>query len=239
MVREYLADASPSEQPTRAIIAPHAGFVFSGAVAGSAFRQLEETSARRVLVMGPSHFVAFNGLALSSHSHFLTPLGSVEVDASMNERLSALDGVVVNDAAHAREHALETHLPFLQEVLDEFTVVPVVVSDASDELVEDVVEMCWDEGMLISISSDLSHFHSYEEAVELDSETARWIEAGEWSELHGQRACGYRPLRGLMRFAAQRKSRFRLLDLRNSGDTAGDRSRVVGYGAFAMVGSDE
>lgn len=240
MVSKLLGAVSDDHEPgASAIIAPHAGFVFSGQTAGVAFNQFRGASAKRVLIIGPSHFVSFNGLALSTHSRFSTPLGEVPVDQVAVETLSKLDFVTRREDAHVREHSIETHLPFLQTVLDNFSIVPVVVGAASDEQIARVIEACWDAESLISVSSDLSHFLTHSTAKEADADTARRIEEGEYETLDGRDACGFRPIRGLMNLVQDRGMKFETLDLRNSGDVTGDRDRVVGYGAFALRKADE
>lgn len=236
MVDRCLAEARPgrSAKP-KAIIAPHAGYIFSGPIAGSAFRPwVEEAEAiQRIVLVGPSHYVYFDGLALPSHTRFATPFGDVPVDVDSARQLRGLPQVQVFDAAHEEEHALEVELPFLQRTLKSFQVVPLVVGEASDEEVREVLDLLWGgPETRIVVSSDLSHFHSYEAARQLDRATADRIEAGVGRELTGNHACGYRAIRGFLRAAAARGLAAETSDLRNSGDTAGPRDRVVGYGAF-------
>jgi len=236
MVGGFLATAAESSRPReglRALVAPHAGYVYSGGVAGSAFQGLGEngTSFERVVVLGPSHFHPFEGLALPSAGAYLTPLGEVPLDSELTERASALPQVRVADAAHAREHAIEVELPFLQEALVEFSVLPLVVGAASPESVAEVLERVWSPDVLVVISSDLSHYLEYDQAVRVDSETSRRIVELDATIPH-DRACGATPLNGLLLVAQRRGLAARVVDLCNSGDTAGDRGRVVGYGAF-------
>ncbi len=223
----------------KAIIAPHAGYVFSGPIAASAYAQLAPArdTIKRVLLLGPSHFALFDGLAASSAEVFATPLGTVPVDtAAIRDLCSRLPQVRVRDEAHADEHALEVQLPFLQVVLADFKIVPLLVGDASDEEVAEVIEALWgDDETRIVISSDLSHYHDYETAQQTDSETARAIESLNAKKLRGDLACGCRPICGLLSAAKERGMRCRTVDLRNSGDTSGDRDRVVGYGAFVFT----
>jgi len=188
----------------------------------------------RVVVLGPTHRVAVRGLALPAAARFETPLGSIEVDGAAIERLGTLPQVVVSAEAHAREHSLEVHLPFLQSVLGDFKLVPLAVGDATPEEVAAVLEVLWGgPETLIVVSSDLSHYLPYREAQRIDQETCAAILALRTDLTHEQ-ACGATPVSGLA-LAAQRKGlRSELLDLRNSGDTAGDRSRVVGYASFAF-----
>jgi len=223
----------------KAIIAPHAGYPYSGPVAASAYAQLAPARdiVKRVVLFGPSHYELFDGLASSSVQAFATPLGTVPVDtAAVAEICSRLPQVSVRDDAHADEHALEVQLPFLQVALAEFKIVPLLVGEASDEEIEAVIETLWgDDETRFVISSDLSHYHDYETAQTTDSETARIIESLDAKKLHGDLACGCRPICGLMSAAKERGLRCRNVDLRNSGDTSGDRDHVVGYGAFVFT----
>ncbi len=238
MVRRYLDEGEGSGELAggeRALIAPHAGYVYSGAIAGSSFRQLLAAGppVERVALLGPSHRFLFDGLALPDADAFSTPLGDVPIDAGLRERIEDLPQVSVSAPAHAQEHSLEVELPFLQEVLGaDFTLLPLVVGSASAESVAEVLDRVWtDPRTLVVISSDLSHFLSYGEAAKVDADTAERILALD-SRITGKRACGAIPINGLLLAVRRRGLSGRLLDLRNSGDTAGDHSRVVGYGAF-------
>jgi len=237
MVDEYLdAVPSPSTNP-RALIAPHAGYIYSGPVAASAYGQLsrQRKTWRRVLLLGPSHRVAFAGLALSSAEHYATPAGDVAIDTRACRELLRLPQVAVLDHAHAQEHSLEVHLPFLRAVLDDFLLIPVVIGDATPDAVAQVIESFWDrQDVLVVVSSDLSHFLDYESANRVDRETTRAIE-GLARDISPQQACGCRAINGLMKVAQDHALDVTTLDLRNSGDTAGDRARVVGYGAYALT----
>ena len=219
----------------KAFILPHAGLIYSGPVAGSGYLCLERDRAviRRVVLLGPSHRLAFTGIACSEASAFATPLGEVPVDAAALEAIQELPSVRPLEAAHAQEHSLEVHLPFLQAVLDHFQLVPLVVGDAREEEVSLVIEKLWGgPETRIIISSDLSHFHDYALARRLDAETATAIE--ELQPVTPEQACGATPLNGLLCSARKHHLSARTIDLRNSGDTAGDRARVVGYGAFVF-----
>ncbi len=238
MVRRYLDEGERSSElggGLRALIAPHAGYVYSGPIAGSSFRQLAPAGppVERVVLLGPSHRLLFDGLALPDADAFSTPLGNVPVDPELRERIEDLPQVTVSTQAHAQEHSLEVELPFLQEVLgDGFGLLPLVVGSASAESVAEVIDRVWTEPRtLLVISSDLSHFLTYDEAATTDAQTAERILALD-GRITGERACGAIPINGLLVAARRRGLSGRLLDLRNSGDTAGDRQRVVGYGAF-------
>ncbi|HVS12679.1 MAG TPA: AmmeMemoRadiSam system protein B [Thermoanaerobaculia bacterium] len=226
-------DAAPE---VTAVVAPHAGYLYSGPIAGSAFAALgpRAQACERVVVIGPTHWVAFSGIALSSAPAFVTPLGEVPVARDVVERLCRLPGVTFHDEAHAPEHALEVELPFLQRLLGRFELVPLLTGDVSDELAADVlaasVEGC---DALVVVSSDLSHYLDAAAARRADAATARDVEAGR--PVRGVQACGATAINALNELAARRGARLEVLDLRSSGDTAGAPDRVVGYGAFRMV----
>jgi hypothetical protein len=226
-----------SIQSPKAIIAPHAGYVYSGPVAASVYARLRPLrgTVRRVVLLGPSHRVGFEGLALSSADFFETPLGRIALDKAAAQPLADLPSVRVFDAAHAQEHSLEVHLPFLQEVLGEFKLVPLVVGDAAPEQVAQVLERLWGgPETLIVVSSDLSHYHDYDTARRLDAATSKAIEQLRFEDIGYDDACGRAPVNGLLHYARHHGLTVRTIDLRNSGDTAGGRDRVVGYGAYAV-----
>ncbi len=233
----YLDRVVISAHAPKAMVAPHAGYHYSGAVAASAYAQLSERRADidRVVLLGPSHRVYFKGLALASAAAYATPLGEVSIDQRCVAALTALPQVRVLDAAHAAEHSLEVHLPFLQETLDDFTLVPIVVGEACAAEVAEAIETVWGaEETLIVVSSDLSHFLDYDAAVRADAETSRSIEARR-EDIEPEQACGCRPLNGLLHIATRHGLTVSTIDLRNSGDTAGPRHRVVGYGAYLLT----
>lgn len=220
----------------KAIIVPHAGYIYSGPVAASIYAPLRRLSSaiRRVVLLGPTHRVAISGLAVPSCDAFETPLGEVPVDQDAIAALADLPQVRINDAAHAQEHALEVQQPFLIETLERFSLVPLAVGRASPAEVAAVIERLWGgDETLIVVSSDLSHYLPYESAWSIDGQTAQAIVALE-ANLTPHQACGAAPINGLLEVARRRGLHVRMIDLRNSGDTAGDKSRVVGYGAFAF-----
>jgi len=234
-------EAATSEGPQpRALAVPHAGYVYSGPVAGSGYRLVRgrAPALTRVLLLGPAHYVPVRGLAVSSADAFATPLGLVPMDTSSREWLLEAGGgwVVTDDDAHAPEHSLEVQLPFLQRSLGgDVHVLPVVVGHAPAEVVAGLLAPWWDDpAALVVVSSDLSHYESYEVARRLDERTAAAVVGLDAESISDRDACGAYPLRGLVAFAARRSAAVRLLDLRSSGDTAGPRDRVVGYGAFAF-----
>jgi len=244
-VDAFLAAAArrvPADAPTpKALIAPHAGYVYSGAIAGSAYARLRSLRdrVRRVVLLGPAHRFAFRGLAVPSGEAFDSPLGPVPLDREGLDDILGLPGVGVVDEAHRDEHALEVQLPFLQRSLGDWRLVPVVVGDASPEAVASVLERLWGGAeTLIVISSDLSHYHHYSTAQKRDAKTSTAIESLASQEITAADACGARPINGLLRLAQARDMRATTLDLRNSGDTAGPRDRVVGYGAWSLTESE-
>ena len=222
----------------KALVAPHAGYRYSGPVAASAYATLRGVSdhVTRVVLLGPAHYVAVRGLATSSCDAFATPLGEVPVDGDAAALACAMAGVELDDAAHAPEHSLEVHLPFLQRTLREFSIVPFVVGRASPDTIADVLDELWGgPETIIVVSSDLSHYHDHATATTRDQRTADAIVAGRGDDLTTDAACGAYPVRGLLSAAHRRGLAPTLLDLRNSGDTAGPRDRVVGYGSFALA----
>ena len=224
----------------KGLIAPHAGYVYSGAVAASAYARLASARGRirRVVLLGPAHRVALRGLALPAALGFQTPLGVVPVDRDAVRAVASLAQVSESRDAHAQEHSLEVHLPFLQRVLGTFAVLPLVVGDASADEVAEVLDRVWGGNeTLIVVSSDLSHYLPYDRAQAVDRETARAIVSREPCVSHFQ-ACGATPVNGLLIAALRRGLHAELFDLRNSGDTAGDRSRVVGYGSIGFFESE-
>ncbi len=217
----------------KALIAPHAGYIYSGAVAASAYALLRgvRDQITRVVLLGPAHRYPLRGLATHGADAFETPLGSVPISVTTR----SAPGVQVLDAAHVGEHSLEVHLPFLQVALGAFTVAPIVVGLASPDDVAAALRFLWGgPETLIVISSDLSHFHTADVARALDADTARAITEFDVNAIASDRACGSYSVRGLLELARSEQMAIELLDLRNSADTAGSRERVVGYGAFAF-----
>jgi AmmeMemoRadiSam system protein B/AmmeMemoRadiSam system protein A len=220
----------------KALIVPHAGYIYSGAVAAHAFALLRPAAGivKRVVVLGPCHRVAVRGLALPGAAGFETPLGTIPVDEEAVRAIADLPQVVSFPATHAREHSLEVQLPFLQQVLREFKLLPLVVGSATAEEVAAVVERLWGgPETLFVISSDLSHYRGYEAAREIDGRTVQAI-LDFRTDIDHEQACGATPVTGFLLAAKRRGMRIELLDARNSGDTAGGRDRVVGYASFAL-----
>jgi MEMO1 family protein len=236
-VRQLLAAAttSPGPQP-KVLIAPHAGLVYSGDTAAAAYARIApfRDAIRRVVLLGPAHRVRLRGLAAPAAAAFATPLGQVPLDRASLRALLALPQLSISDSAHAEEHSLEVHLPFLQETLGSFELVPLVVGEASREDVAQVLDRLWGGAeTLIVVSSDLSHYLPYARACARDAFTAEAILQLRPDIDHDQ-ACGATPINGLLQLARSRRLKPLLLALRNSGDTAGDKARVVGYAAFAF-----
>lgn len=225
--------AAPADPPF-AIIAPHAGYIYSGAVAARVFARLAPFRGRirRVAILGPAHRVALRGIALSSARAFATPLGAMPQDTAALDALRALPFVQVNDEAHRQEHALEVQLPFLQRVLGDVEIVPMVVGQASTAEVAQAIEAVVDDHTLVLVSTDLSHYHDHDTATRIDTATCTAIEQRNPAGVADHGACGRIPVRGLLAVLEKRGMTLRLLDRRTSGDTAGTRERVVGYAAF-------
>ncbi len=239
-VRRLLADAGGEAHPApKALIAPHAGYIYSGPIAATAYAHLRDhgRDISRVVLIGPAHRVAFRGIGISTAQAFRTPLGDIPLDP-LGADLLSIPGVVALDEAHREEHSLEVHLPFLQTLLDRFTLLPLIAGAAPDGLVADVLDAAWGgPETLIVISSDLSHYHDYDTAAERDRATADAIARLDPDSFDHYGACGRTPLGGLLTLARRRGMRIEPLDIRNSGDTAGTRDKVVGYGSWALYES--
>lgn len=239
-VRAGFADAVPppaDAPPVAAIVVPHAGLIFSGAVAASAYLRLaDRPDIERIVLVGPSHRVPVAGIAATSADAWQTPLGLVTVDRGAVDGAVAAGLAHVDDRAHGPEHSLEVQLPFLQAVVPEAALVPYVVGDATtDEVAALLRHHAAQPGTVLVISTDLSHYHPYDEARQLDERTAANVVATRPEAIGDRDACGSRGLRGMLAEARRRHLAVEQLDLRSSGDTAGDRNRVVGYGAFALA----
>ncbi|HET7298718.1 MAG TPA: AmmeMemoRadiSam system protein B [Burkholderiales bacterium] len=225
----------------KALVVPHAGYIYSGGVAARAYDELVPARGlvKRVVLLGPTHRVAVRGLAMPSAGGFATPLGTVRVDNAALDSVRDLPQVVVSDAAHAMEHSLEVQLPFLQKMLGDFALAPFAVGMASFAEVAEVIERLWGgPETLIVISTDMSHYHSYEQARAIDGFTIKRIAAFA-TDIHHEEACGATPLNGLLFFSRQRNLSLKLLAACNSGDTAGGKDRVVGYSAFGLYEGGE
>ena len=236
-VQQLLTAARPHALTPKALIVPHAGYIYSGAIAATAYAALRPIAEhiRRVVLLGPTHRVAVRGLALPEADAFDTPLGRVMLDTAAAHAIAHLPQVIVNAQAHALEHSLEVQLPFLQSILPDFTLLPLAVGMASAEEVAEVLDALWGgEETLIVISSDLSHYLPYATAQRVDGETVQSILDLRQPIAHDH-ACGGTPISGLIVAAQKHQLTPHLLDLRNSGDTAGSRDEVVGYAALAFT----
>jgi len=238
-IQGYLnnCDVKATGKQPLALIVPHAGYIYSAPIAASAYIQLipfaEQIS--RVVLLGPSHQIPLIGIASSSLKAFDTPLGAVPLDRETIEQLNHLPFVQSYDEAHRYEHSLEVQLPFLQKILPEFTLVPLVIGQTDDQQVSDLIEsLQLDQHTLVIISSDLSHYLDYDSAKACDLSTCRAIEELKPQNIHYEQACGRSGVAGMLLSAEKHQLHVQTLDLRNSGDTAGTKDRVVGYGAWAF-----
>lgn len=235
---DFLDKAGDNHEPALALIVPHAGYIYSGPVAASAYTHLTSLRGkiRKVVLLGPSHRVGFRGIAASGADCFVTPLGEIPLDHDAIKKILDMPQVHQLDQAHTNEHCLEVQLPFLQKVLGDFSLIPLVVGDADAGEVAEVIESLWqDEQTLVVVSTDLSHYHDYHTAQQLDRNTCTAIESLEPEAIGYDQACGRNPLIGLLTVAKQRHLHVHTLDLRNSGDTAGPSDSVVGYGAWMLT----
>lgn len=231
-VDSFLSDEATKAPCPKAIVAPHAGYVYSGGTAAKAYARVRNgaNTISRVILVGPAHRVGFRGMALSGADFYSTPLGQVPIDKAGIEKIRSLPSVVNLDQAHAEEHSLEVHLPFLQRCLNAFTLVPIVVGQCQSTDVARVLEALWGgPETLIVISSDLSHFLPYGEAQTKDAGTSNKILQRD-TDLTGDQACGCNPINGLLQVLRDKNLDINELAVINSGDTASDKARVVGYG---------
>ena len=237
-INDLLNAASSEGEAPKALIVPHAAYQYSGPTAASAYARLanDRKCIRRLVLLGPSHFVWVGGIATSRAEAFATPLGEVPVDRAALKTIASLPEVTTVERAHAREHSLEVQLPFLQVLFPDITIVPMVTTGVPPERIGRVFEMLWGgQETRFLVSSDLSHYASDKAAIRLDRETARVIETLSPDGVAEGTACGREAINGLLWAARQRTMRVETLDLRNSGDTSGLCDAVVGYGAFAFL----
>ncbi|MCQ1057961.1 AmmeMemoRadiSam system protein B [Photobacterium sp. DNB23_23_1] len=229
--------ASNHTLPIRALIVPHAGYMFSGNVAADAYRYLipEAKRIRRVILIGPSHRYYFQGCAIPAADHFETPLGKIKIDTQFVEKLKEIDDIEVSDQVHALEHSLEVQLPFLQSCLHDFTLLPLLTSNVHPAIVAKLIDSLWQgDDCLLVVSSDLSHFHSYSEAQRIDRQTCTMIDNYE-PTIVPEQACGSTGINTLLLLAKRRGYTLIRKALINSGDTdAGDKERVVGYVSYLV-----
>ena len=238
-VANLISASKRSALSPKALIAPHAGYMYSGPIAASAYTHLYNIAEpiKTGVLIGPSHRVRLEGLAASRAVCFETPLGDVRVNQEENARLmNRFEWVHYNDNAHALEHGLEVQLPFLQTMLDDFTIVPLVCGDSLPEQVSTVLNILGeDRKTFIVISSDLSHFHDYSTACFVDKVTTEAIETYTWEAINGKMACGHIAIRGCLQFAKKHHLRVYTVAQCNSGDTQGNKQKVVGYGAYLFT----
>jgi len=240
MVTRFLEEAVPPPRPFHvpyAVVAPHAGYVYSGPIAGSAYAPFAARARDidTVILVGASHHFPYRGIAASSMEAFRTPLGLVPVDRELTEQACEHRSVGYLDEAHAPEHSLEVQLPFLQMLLPEFLIVPLLCGATSYQEIAEVMDLLWEDRRdhsIVVVSSDLSHYLDYDSARRLDRSTAEAIEDLDPERISEEQACGRIPIGGLLLLARRHGLKVQTVDLRNSGDTAGPRSEVVGYGAF-------
>jgi hypothetical protein len=238
MVSELIAGVSVNALPRapKAYIVPHAGYIYSGSTAAVAYAMAaqQRASLRRIIVIGPSHRVYLEGAAVPNVQAFATPLGEIPIDQELKRSVLDVPGVIESDHPHRLEHSLEVQLPFLQLAFGDFTLVPIVVGSASAQQVAAMLDAVWgDTDTLVLASSDLSHYHSYRAAQNIDAQTSAAI-LNRQPNLTGEQACGAVAINGLLQCARERDLKVTELARCNSGDTAGDKDRVVGYGAYAL-----
>ena len=238
-IEHYLsAEIRPGTARPEILIVPHAGYVYSAPVAAQAYLQLKNYAGKikNVILVGPSHRVAFKGIAASSADEFKTPLGKVQVNRELTDRIVAANQAVhIQDKAHLQEHSLEVQLPFLQKVLGEFKIVPLVYGDVSaEDLTRALEPYITDKGTVIVVSADLSHYFDYDTARILDEKTAKLIEQNR-PDIEEHMSCGSIGINAALLLAAEKHLRPETLKLANSGDTAGDKDSVVGYGAWSFA----
>jgi AmmeMemoRadiSam system protein B len=238
MVKTFLKQSQPPQKNKipRALIAPHAGYVYSGQVAASVYKLLEQIKDKvnKVAVLSPSHFFGLKSLAISDATHFYTPLGEIPVCSKTIEKLKDFPQIEELPKAFEKEHALEVHLPFLQSVLGNFELIPLIVGQVEAQEVYEIIDFFDKENIFMVISSDLSHFHDYDTAKKIDLKTKKTLEKMDYENLAHEDACGYYPLRGLLKWAKENELSLETIDMRNSGDVSGDKSRVVGYGSYIV-----
>lgn len=221
----------------KALIAPHAGYIYSGPIAANAYHGISKfkDQIKQVVIFGPSHHMAFEGIAATHAPSYQTPLGEIKIVQALAQKLKPFKQIGFYDPAHLKEHSIEVHLPFLIKVLDHFEFVPLVVGQSQPEYVAEVMGAFWNlPGTLIIVSTDLSHYHTYDEAKNRDLKTSDQIENLDYTQISPDQACGARPLNGLLKLIKDKSATIERLDLRNSGDTAGPRDQVVGYAAYAV-----
>ncbi|TQV86489.1 AmmeMemoRadiSam system protein B [Aliikangiella coralliicola] len=228
---------SPDKHSSKALIVPHAGYQYSGKIAAYAYSMLRarKNKISRIVLLGPCHRVWIEGLAIPSVEYFSTPLGEIPLDKQKLQELTQFVQIQISDLAHQEEHSLEVQIPFIQRIFDKIKLIPIAVGGASTEQVSEIIEYLWEGAETIFlISSDLSHFLDYHTARETDRKTTEYINNLDYQSLNHEMACGSTPIQGLLKVAQEKSMQVSTLAQCNSGDTAGDKSRVVGYASYAI-----
>ncbi len=238
MLQGFLSDTTKrSKFKPKALIVPHAGYIYSGAVAGKAYAKLSTIKdiIKQVIIFAPAHFVGFTGIATSAVDYFQTPLGNIKVNKDTLSKIEDLTEIQVLEQAYEGEHSLEVQLPFLQYILKEFTITPLLIGNTDYNAIAAIMALLWgDDSTLLVISSDLSHYHPYEVAKKIDNTTSKAILTKDITAITEGSACGRLAIQALLAVAQKKKLQIELVDLRNSGDTRGSKDRVVGYGSYIV-----
>lgn len=224
----------PENSTYRALVAPHAGYQYSGRIAAAAYHFISNVKTKKIAILGPPHRIPVLGVAAPTSAFFQTPLGGIRVDQEVIGELIALGLVQYNDVAHAPEHSIEVHLPFLQCIVNDFKLVPLLVGESDPNTIAVLIEALMSRGFYVIVSTDLSHFLTYDDARRADSLTSQKVLDLDW-HVRAEDACGCRALNGLLKYAQERQLEMQLIAQENSGDLTGDRSRVVGYGAYGLL----
>jgi hypothetical protein len=233
LLESFLISENNTDFP-KALIVPHAGYMYSGSTAGIGYSTIKGNKPTSILLMGPAHRVFVKGLAIPNWDQFETPLGKVDLNQEALQKIRQFPFVEINNEAHKNEHCIELQLPFLQKLFSNFRIIPILAGDVEPEQIALLLEAIETDVDLIIISSDLSHYNSYEKATELDRAISDSIEKLDPSSIDSEQACGYKPVKGLLLYAKKKGMTSKTLALKNSGDTSGDKSSVVGYGSFAF-----
>ena len=235
VIDNYLLKAKKLDFFPKAIIAPHAGYIYSGEIAASAYAQIKNSEKiKKVAIFSPAHRYPVSGVATHSAQYFSTPLGNLKVDLQAIKELEKFEFINQENQAFVQEHALEVHLPFIQKVFTNAKILPFIVGNCSQQNSHKLMQTLLDQNVFLIISSDLSHFHPDGEAQEIDLKTSSYIENLQAEKLSSSMACGVYPLIGIIELARANKLKILNVDLRNSGHTAGDKDSVVGYGSFII-----
>jgi len=236
-VTDLLQNSNPYPIQPKALIVPHAGYVYSGRTAGLAFSLLKSSKnvINKIVILGPCHRVYLKGAAIPRCEFFETPLGNVPLDIDCLAKLSQFPQVSISEEAHILEHSIEVQLPFLQSIFSDFKLIPIVIGDISGQQLTEVINYLWgNEQTLIVVSSDLSHFLDYQSAIALDNQTTKAIESFQPDKISREAACGGEGIKALLNLAQKNHLHVKTLNQCNSADSIGDKNRVVGYGSYAF-----